>query len=172
LIAVLIESKIRKNENKQEKAEFVRLLTKVEAIASLHRHLYVANNSNSIDLKEYLKDIKNNFNELISEENVFLNIVVNKIVIDSDTALFLGLLTTELFINSLKHAFSIDQQKNISLTIDLIDNKMFFNYLDNGENCKHKVLKPMLIEQLCMQLGVQHTINTENGFQFNFEKTL
>ena len=172
LIAVLIENTIRKNENENEKSEFKRLLTKVEAIATLHRCLYNTSNINTINLQEYLLDIKNNFDELILEENIQLNMVVDIVDIDSDTALFLGLLITELIINSMKHAFEVKQEKRIELSVDVITNQLDFNYKDNGKKSKQKVLKPVLVEQLCMQLEVQHTINTENGFQLNFKKSL
>ena len=172
LIAVLIENRIRKNENENEKSEFKRLLTKVEAIATLHRCLYNRSNINTINLQEYLLDIKNNFDELILEENIHLNMVVDIVDVDSDTALFLGLLITELIINSMKHAFEVKQEKRIELSVDVINNQLDFTYKDNGKKSKQKVLKPVLVEQLCMQLEVQHTINTENGFQLNFKKSL
>lgn len=172
LIAILIENNIRKNKDDYEKSEFKQLLTKVEAIASLHRHLYVAYDTNNINLQEYLEDIKNNFDELISEDNIRFTMVIDTIEIHSDIVLFLGLLTTELLINSIKYAFNINQEKDIVLTIKISNNNLNYSYKDNGKNSKNKVLKPVLVEQLCMQLEVQHIINTENGFQFNFIKTL
>ena len=170
LIAVLIENKIRKNKNENEKAEFTRFLTKVEAIAALHRLLYVTNNVNIINLQEYLMDIKNNFEELVLEENINLNVTIEDTKIHSDTALYLGLLITELFINSIKHAFKEHQQKVISFSLIVKENELFFKYEDNGENSKKIELKPALVEQLCLQLEVDYTINSSQGFQINFIK--
>lgn len=170
LIAVLIENKIRKNKNENEKAEFTRLLTKVEGIAALHRHLYVTNNVSVINLQEYLMDIKNNFEELILEENINLNVTIEDIKIHSDTALYLGLLITELCINSIKYAFNSQQVKNISFSVIKKNNVLVFAYDDNGENSKNKIIKPVLAEQLCLQLEVEPTINTDNGFHFSFTK--
>jgi two-component sensor histidine kinase len=172
LIAILIENNIRKNKDDNEKSEFKQLLTKVEAIASLHRHLYVAYDTNKVNLKEYIEDIKNNFDELISEDNIRFTLVIDTVEIHSDIVLFLGLLTTELLINSIKYAFNSTQEKEIELTIKISNNQLHYSYNDNGANSKNKVFKPALVEQLCIQLEVQHTITTENGFQFNFIKTL
>lgn len=170
LIAVLIENKIRKNRNENEKAEFTRFLKKVDAIAALHRLLYVTNNVNIINLQEYLMNIKNNFEELVLEENINLNVTIEDTKINSDTALYLGLLITELFINSIKHAFNEHQQKTILLSLIVKESKLFFNYQDNGENSKKIELKPALVEQLCLQLEVDYTINSSQGFQINFIK--
>lgn len=170
LIAVLIENKIRKNKNENEKAEFTRFLKKVDAIAALHRLLYVTNNVNIINLQEYLMNIKNNFEELVLEENINLNVTIEDTKIHSDTALYLGLLITELFINSIKHAFKEHQQKVISFSLIVKENELFFKYEDNGENSKKIELKPALVEQLCLQLEVDYTINSSQGFQINFIK--
>lgn len=170
LIAVLIENKIRKNKNENEKAEFTRFLKKVDAIAALHRLLYVTNNVNIINLQEYLMNIKNNFEELVLEENINLNVTIEDIKINSDSALYLGLLITELFINSIKHAFNEYQQKTILFSLIVKESELFFNYQDNGENSKYIELKPALVEQLCLQLEVDFSINTTHGFHLNFIK--
>lgn len=170
LISLLIENRIRKNKSESEKTEFTRLLSKVEAIAALHRHLYVTNNVSTINLQEYLMDIKNNFEELTLEESINLTATIEEVKIDSDTALYLGLLITELYINSIKYAFNSQQEKNISFSVIKKNNVLVFTYVDNGENSKNKIIKPVLAEQLCLQLEVEPTINTDNGFHFSFTK--
>lgn len=170
LISLLIENRIRKNKSESEKTEFTRLLSKVEAIAALHRHLYVTNNVSTINLQEYLMDIKNNFEELTLEESINLTATIEEVKIDSDTALYLGLLITELYINSIKYAFNSQQVKNISFSVIKKNNVLVFTYVDNGENSKNKIIKPVLAEQLCLQLEVEPTINTDNGFHFSFTK--
>ena len=170
LISLLIENRIRKNKSESEKTEFTRLLSKVEAIAALHRHLYVTNNVSTINLQEYLMDIKNNFEELTLEESINLTATIEEVKIDSDTALYLGLLITELYINSIKYAFNSQQEKNISFSVIKKNNVLVFTYVDNGENSKNEIIKPVLAEQLCLQLEVEPTINTDNGFHFSFTK--
>lgn len=172
LISLLIESRIRKNKSESEKTEFTRLLSKVEAIAALHRHLYVTNNVSTINLQEYLMDIKNNFEELTLEESINLTATIEEVKIDSDTALYLGLLITELCINSIKYAFNSQQEKNISFSVIKKNNVLVFEYDDNGENSKNKIIKPVLAEQLCLQLQVEPTINTDKGFHFYFTKKI
>lgn len=170
LIAYLISNIIRTKQNENEKIEFVKLLSKVEAIATIHRHLYVNKDSQEINLHNYLFDLKLNFENISVEKNIALEFQIDNLETNSNTATYLGLLLTELFINSVKHAFQENQDKKISFSLTKINSGISFTYKDNGKNSQNKKIKPKLVEQLSQQLEIEHTITTENGFHFYFTK--
>ena len=172
LIAYLISDIIRKKESENEKMEFVKLLSKVEAIATIHRHLYITKDSQEINLSNYLDDLKVNFDNIGIEKNIAIQFNIDEIKTNSNTATYLGLLLTELFINSVKHAFTESQEKKIDFILTNQNNSISFTYKDNGENSKNKILKPKLVEQLCQQLELEYKIDTINGFHFYFVKNL
>lgn len=172
LIAYLISDIIRKKKNENEKIEFVKLLSKVEAIATIHRHLYVNKESQEINISHYLADLKLNFDNIGIEKNINIQFQIDEITTNSNTATYLGLLLTELFINSVKHAFTESQEKKIDFSLTNEKNNISFSYKDNGENSKNKEIKPKLVAQLCQQLDLAYTINTKNGFHFYFVKNL
>lgn len=170
LITLLIADTLRKKENEEHRNDFLRILSKIETIASLHRHLYKNKNKNEIALKDYLTEIKNNFNEIADDKNVALTFTIDDFKIESENAMYLGLLITELIINSIKYAFTETQQKIITTTITKETQGYSFKYQDNGKTSIDENIQPKLIHQLCLQLEVHYTINTSNGFQLTFVK--
>lgn len=172
LISLLISETLRKKHNDENKLDFEKLLSKVETIASLHRHLYLAKDKDKIELKKYLFDVKNNFNQILKEKKINLSFDLDAANINPDNAMYLGLLVTELIINSIKHAFSETQKKNIQLNIKVNNNtnEINFEYFDNGILSNDRIIKPILVQQLCQQLNVNPVIISENGFHIKFTK--
>lgn len=174
LIALLISETLRKKHSEENKTDFKKLLSKVETIASLHRHLYLTKNNDKIDLKNYLFEVKNNFNDLSKEKSININFTIDFVEINPDDAMYFGLLVTELIINSVKHAFDETQEKNIHLFIELEEqsNEIEFEYFDNGVLSKGKNINPVLVNQLCQQLLVKPILHAENGFNIKFIKRI
>ena len=170
LIALLISDTLRKKQSEENKLDFTRLLTKVETIASLHRHLYLTKNADKINLQKYLSDVRENFDDIAQENNIEIKFEIDSIKVKSDYAMYLGLLVTELFINSVKHAFNQLQSKKVSLTILKKEENYTFIYSDNGEKAAGKTINPKLVNQLCLQLDVKYEIDTTEGFKLIFNK--
>lgn len=170
LISLLITDTLKKKQSEENKHDFIKILSKIETIASLHRHLYKNKDKNEIALRDYLLEIKNNFNVIAKDKNVIIEFNIDDFQIDSENAMYLGLLITELIMNSIKYAFTETQQKKITVTIKKELQNLFFDYQDNGETSIDKDIKPKLIHQLCLQLDVQYNIITSNGFQLSFIK--
>lgn len=172
LISLLISDAVKKKQSEEHKNDFLKLLSKVDTIALLHRHLYQTKNKTSINLKKYLEEIKTNFDEISEEKKITIDFEISFVEINSDSAMYIGLLVTELIINSVKYAFNEVQDKNICLTINSQDNILYFKYCDNGEKAIGRHIEPKLIHQLCLQLDVNHQITTTQGFCLIFEKKL
>jgi two-component sensor histidine kinase len=171
LIIILISGQLDKiPEN--ESFEIKKILSKVDSIATLHRHLYQSTDKTKVDLNKYLTDIQMSFFELFKENNVVSNFEIQPLQIRPDTAMYLGLLLTELCINSLKHAFENQNEKEINFTLKQENDIMHFFYADNGNKKFTAVLKPVLIDELCKQLKLDYTIENRNGFTFSFKKKL
>ncbi len=106
------------------------------------------------------------------ENNVAVQFSIASIKLDNDTAMYLGLLLTELCINSLKHAFSEQAVKKIDFGL-VEENTIFkFKYSDNGENSLDKQVVPKLAIRICNQLKVDYKITTERGFSLEFAKEI
>ena len=166
LISLLITDTLRKKHTEENKNDFVKLLSKVETIASLHRHLYQSKTDDSIDLKHYLLEVKDNFMDLEQDKALLIKFDIDAIQSNSDNAMYIGLLITELIINSVKHAFVKNQEKVIQLKIKQQQDVVVFDYSDNGISAIDQEIRPKLALQLCQQLKVSPTIETSKGFRF------
>lgn len=169
LIVILISEELEKL-NGKESLRVKKILSKVESIATLHRHLYQKENKNEIEISNYLTEIKLNFDELFEEKNIRVQFKIQEQVVTIDHGMYLGLLLTELFINSLKYAFKEQQERNVSVSLTATQKGYFFEYYDNGEASIGQEIKPKLIDKLCKQLQVYYAIVTQEGFYFSFDK--
>ena len=84
--------------------------------------------------------------------------------------MYLGLLLTELYINSIKHAFKNQVNKEIQFELKVQNDEMHFIYLDNGNQNLESSIKPKLVDKLCRQLKLKYDINVSKGFSFSFKQ--
>jgi two-component sensor histidine kinase len=171
LITILISEQLKKVSSAESK-EIKKIIKKISSISALHRHLYQSNDKSKVNSTKYFRDIKDNFFDLFQENNINASVTIQSMELPSDIAMYLGLLVTELFINTIKHAFEEKDFKEIHLDIRRISNVIYFEYSDNGNSIAANFEKPKLIDKLCQQLKIQYTIKTENGFRFSFEKEI
>jgi len=171
LVIILISDQLKKTpENKS--LQLKNILSKVEAISTLHKHLYKNEDKQNIDVANYLNDVKTSFFEVFKERNINTKLNVESINIPTNEAMYFGLLLTELFINSIKHAFVSQDDKEINFGLIKKSNKLYFRYSDNGTTAVNKQLKLKLVDKLCRQLKIEYKIDTHNGFVFSFEKDI
>ncbi|BCY27619.1 tetratricopeptide repeat-containing sensor histidine kinase [Flavobacterium okayamense] len=172
LILILIKNQQEKLNN-TEKIEFEKILKKINSIATLHKQLYKSKNKQQIDLRNYLFDVHFSFSDIFNENKIQSNISAVSILVKIDYALYFGLILTELYINSIKHAFTDQEKKEINFILKVEENQIQFYYKDNGNSILTKTIpKPKLIHQLCRQLEVDCCIENKSGFQFTFTKSL
>lgn len=171
IVIFLISNELSKDENK-ENHTITKILSKIESIALLHRYLYKSKDKQKVDIKDYLLDITRNFETFFKENNIQVEASFNSKIIANDDAMYYGLLLTELYINSIKYAFDVQENKRIELKVYEFNNKLHFDYSDNGEKTIGKVVKPELVINLCNQIQAKFTIETKRGFEIYLEKEL
>ncbi|WP_225034580.1 sensor histidine kinase [Winogradskyella sp. SM1960] len=171
LVVILISDQLKKSKN-QENFQLKNILTKVEAISTLHQHLYKNNDKKKIDIQNYLHDVMASFFEVFKDNNIKTNINIQSVEISTDYAMYYGLLLTELFINSIKHAFSPQDNKTIIFELTKQTSTLYFQYSDNGTAANNMSIKPKLIDKLARQIKVDYSIQSSNGFKFSFSQQI
>ncbi|WP_203459498.1 sensor histidine kinase [Lacinutrix sp. WUR7] len=171
LVVILISDQLKKS-SKDNNFQLKNILTKVEAISTLHKHLYKNEDIRTVDACSYLNDVKKSFFALFAENNIQTNFKIASVDIPSDYAMYLGLLLSELSINSIKHAFHTQENKGINFELKHNDNWLSFHYSDNGTTSLNKTMKPKLVDKICRQMEMDYKITTENGFSFSLVKEL
>ncbi len=171
LIIILITAQISKvSENESE--EINKILKKINSIATLHRHLYQSGDKRKVDSYKYLKDIQISFADVFLENKIKANFKIETIDLSADVSMYLGLLLTELCMNSIKHAFDTVENKEINFVLKKKNDSFEFLYSDNGNDILTEDCKPKLVDKICRQLRTDYKIRCENGFHFSFEKNL
>ncbi|PSG89431.1 sensor histidine kinase [Aurantibacter aestuarii] len=172
LITILISEELEKY-NESNSDGIKKILSKVESISTLHRHLYKSENKKKINIQQYLLEIKNNFHDLFKEHHINHLFDVESFEVDTDVSMYLGLLLTELYINTIKHAFQKNQLKReVEFHLIKNENNFTFIYSNNGENKMDKNDTPKLISTICRQLKVNFEIETSSGFKIKFLKNI
>ncbi len=166
LIIVLLSDELKNLSDDQ--AAQIRILPKIESIAYLHRHLYRSTDKRHIALSSYLEEINVNFSELFNSHQVKVSFEIEERWVDTDKAMYLGLILTELLINSLKYAFGEQTDRTIQLRCYTEDRTFHFSYFDNGQKSKGTEVKPKLVLKLCRQIQVTPNIDTSDGFRLDF----
>ncbi|MCB7480547.1 sensor histidine kinase [Christiangramia sediminis] len=150
---------------------------RVQSMGIIHQKLYQGTNLGSIEMKDYFlnlsEGILDSFN---AEERVKIECAMDKLELDVDTAVPIGLIVNELLTNALKYAFPQQQQGfiNISLEKDRYQN-LKLEVKDNGIG-KTAGLAPkgtgfgsQLVELLTRQLNGKMVERSEKGTHLEFD---
>jgi PAS domain S-box-containing protein len=108
---------------------------RVKSLARVHEILYKSQDIGKIDLKEYLDMLITNLSESLLLNNVLIKIDAQceKLELNIDTAIPMGLIITELVTNSIKHAFPPGKSGMIYINIHSSDKEnLILKVADNG----------------------------------------
>lgn len=170
LVRILVENELNKNPNVDNLSN-KRIIAKIDSMGILHRQLYQNRDKKNLNLKQFLLEVKLNLQFLFDENNVKTDFEIENLLLPLNSSMYIGLLVTELCINSLKHAFHNQNDKSIRLKIRTDEGFVYFDYTDNGESA-NEINQLNLVEKLCRQLRIDYRIDSENGFKFNFKMKL
>ncbi|MFD0962498.1 7TM diverse intracellular signaling domain-containing protein [Pseudofulvibacter geojedonensis] len=106
----MINSMIRMQARYVEDPNSSEVLSKVQrrilTMAKLHEKMYQSDNLKLIDLNDYIHNIVSDLFEIHSNEKTNYSINIDsKVTFETEIILYIGLVISELVINSLKHAF-------------------------------------------------------------------
>jgi two-component sensor histidine kinase len=108
IVASLLNLQANRLRDPAAKAEFATARDRVQALATLHRHLYTNRTFEAIELRPFLQELcQQLFSALGETPGKRINLVVEagELEIVTDQAVSLALLVTEAVTNSIKHAF-------------------------------------------------------------------
>jgi two-component sensor histidine kinase len=142
---------------------------RVEALSLVHQKLYQEDYNTKIALNEYIEELALNLVHCF-DKKVKLNLELENIEVDIDTAIPLGLIVNELVTNSLKHAFNKEINPVLDISIKQINNQLIISIKDNGEgiadinsNGKTDSFGLKLVNSLLKQLNGQLEYKNNNG---------
>jgi len=168
IASVLLQSarKVQSNESRDHLRD---AHNRVMSIAMLQKHLSTVSMENVV-LATYFKDLCQSIGaSMISDrERLSLTTHIDESVVDPDTSVSLGLIVTELVINSLKHAFpGRTQEGSIKVDYKSDGDTWTLSIADNGvgmpedPNNRKPGLGTGIVEALAAQLDATVTITDQ-----------
>ncbi len=108
---------------------------RVRSMSLIHQQLYQSEDPGGVYLDEYLHDLTSELFDAfgIGDEDVECRIETNKLRLDIDTVIPLGLILNELITNSLKYAFVNKKQGLLEIRMNENDSKLEVEVADNGK---------------------------------------
>jgi PAS domain S-box-containing protein len=147
---------------------------RIKSMALIHEKLYQSDNMAQVNFSEYVNSLITNLysSYSINKENIKLNINLEKISFNIDTAIPLGLIINELVSNSFKHAFPDNRTGEIVVDISRIDDTHYRLIIrDNGIGFAQKstytnTLGLNLVNALTEQIDGKLDIKSHEGSTF------
>lgn len=169
IVSGILEIQSQKNINTEANKLLRESKNYLESIALIHQMLYDQDGFETIDAQQYLHKLINLFTDNYSKIELELDLSIEKIPLHINTATSLGLILSELIINSLKHAF--EQTGTIQLSLCQQQDHLLMRYADDG-NFKGKFLAQkdwrtgmQLIHSLADDLDASIEFSNKLGFE-------
>ncbi|WP_372937864.1 tetratricopeptide repeat protein, partial [Seonamhaeicola sp.] len=151
---------------------------RVNSIGIVHQKLYQGEKLGAIEMKDYVLNLSENIlDSLNAEKKINLILAMNKLDLDIDTAIPLGLIINELLTNTVKYAFPDNKNGTITIKMEKQTNDVLhLEVTDNGIG-KTNVTQgtgfgSQLISLLTLQLNGSMTEKNKNGTSFIFKFNL
>lgn len=175
----LLRMQSRRLNSPEAKAAVKEAESRVEAMALVHRRLYENEKKRTIEMFDYLSQLCNYLIESYTSINQHVIIQTNleRLTLEADTAVQIGLIVNELMTNSFKHAFKSQEYPVVKISLKKMDDEgLQLIYHDNGKGgiesqdiLKNDSLGLKLIHDLTDQLNGTLQISNKEGAYFHFK---
>jgi len=150
---------------------------RVQSMSMIHQKLYQGTTLSAIEMKDYFHNLGSHILDSFGmEDRIKINYHMNKIDLDVDTAVPLGLIVNELLTNALKYAFNGQKNGVIDLKLEqLAKDILHLEISDNGSGkeprgeIKGTGFGTQLINLLCHQLNGKMTTYSDHGTTCSFD---
>jgi two-component sensor histidine kinase len=182
LVKSLIALQSAEMEDSATKDAMIASQNRVQSMGIIHQKLYQGSNLGSIEMKDYFFNLSEGILDCFNAaDRVKIELVMDELELDVDTAVPIGLIVNELLTNAIKYAFKGKEEGSIKISMKKdLDNVILLNVADNGIG-KTLELKPkgtgfgtQLVKLLTQQLNGVMKESNERGtnvfFTFKLEQ--
>ncbi|MEM4525821.1 MAG: histidine kinase dimerization/phosphoacceptor domain -containing protein [Methanothermobacter sp.] len=173
IISSLLSLQARYLKDKEALEIFKESENRARSMALIHERLYRSSNLKEIDMMEYLQTLARGIFSSYAPQGVELNFDIDKIKMDIELAIPVGLIVNELITNSFKHAFPEGEKGEVSLKLKSLDGKIFLEVSDNGVGFPEDLdwrntesLGLQLVKSLAEQINAKVQMISDNGTTF------
>ncbi len=149
--------------------------SRIFTMASVHEELYESENFQKIDLGTFLSRIVPDLVHLYSQKTMITyEVEADKILVELNLAIPVGLIANEIITNSIQHAFPGYQSGHIYISCRKANHTIELNISDNGIGipASYNAAEPQslgiqLIDTLVKQIHASYEIRNEKGCEFH-----
>ncbi|HET6990298.1 MAG TPA: histidine kinase dimerization/phosphoacceptor domain -containing protein, partial [Bacteroidia bacterium] len=151
---------------------------RIKSMAFVHESLYQTKDFSNISFREYVENISRNLvhSYAATDSPPILNLDLQDIQLNLDTAIPCGLIINELLTNSLKYAFVEGKKGKIDIVIRQKDGLITITIADNGKGLPSTIdfrntesLGLQLVVSLIEQINGKIKLDTKKGTKFTIE---
>ncbi|MEO3473594.1 sensor histidine kinase [Roseomonas sp. CAU 1739] len=173
VVASLLSLQADRLRSQAAKVEFAVARDRVQALATLHRHLYLHQTFERISLRPFLEELSRQLGDALGagpESGVDIEIDAKDVEMGSDQAISLALLLTEAVSNAMRHGFPDGRRGRIAISLHVEDDSAHLVVEDNGIGMRNTQpsddgdgLGMRLIEGFASHLGGIAEISGDGG---------
>jgi two-component sensor histidine kinase len=173
IVASILMLKARSVQSEESRGHLEDAHRRVMSVASLQQHLKASGKGEEVEVSSYLSKLCDTLaGSMIQEKNrITLKVVADAGTVQSEQAVSIGLIVTELVMNALKHAFPISVKAGRVLVGYEVKGKDWkLSVSDNGSGMPEKLSKKQaglgttLVKALAQQLEAQvETVSNGQG---------
>ncbi len=147
---------------------------RIQSISFAHQQLYGNSSVEKLSLENFLKELVASIREssLATDSKIDIELHMDEINVGTDVAIPIGLIVNELLTNSLKYAFSNDENGKVIITIRKVSNTLELTIEDNGrgmaENSSNNGFGHQLVKSMAKQLKAAYHSTSKEGLKHFF----
>lgn len=183
VISGILSLQSYKTEDAAAKKAITDSRTRVESMSLIHQKLYQKENLTSIEIQSYIEELSDMIFDAYGydRDSAALILDVEKMQVDVETAIPLGLIINEIISNTFKHGFPEGVKKpEVKIVLAEKDKKLHLNLSDNGVGLPGDFIIPtdnprnaksfgtQLLSSLAKQLDAKLTVGRGPGSSFDF----
>jgi two-component sensor histidine kinase len=170
LVSSLVDIHAGKLADTAERHNMEELQVRIRSISSIHERLYQSSNANKVGLDEYLSTLAGDVMQSFHRSDVLarLELSLDPVTVDASIAVPLGLITSELIMNSLKYAFPGAKEGTISIRLRAASSKADLTVGDDGIGMDPATARQgsfglLLVRSLARQISGEASLESRPG---------
>lgn len=173
-ISSLVNMQMKASESADEIHTLSDASRRINAMALVHEMLYNQNEQNGISAKLYLEELIDSLKDLVHSDDkpILFKTEIQDVNFTVQEAVSLGMITSEIISNSMKHAFAKTSAPTVTIKLEETENrKIVYTISDNGKGFdkskkRKNSLGLRLIDIFSRQLKGSYEIEGKDGFTY------
>lgn len=132
MVSALILLQSRSIEDEGTRRSLREMLSRIEALGTVHRRLYQSDDVTRFDVGEFLRDIVHDLVGMEARDRIATIFALESVNIAAEHAAPIALVVNEVVTNALKHAFPDDRKGKLQVDLHLVEGRMRIQVRDDG----------------------------------------